>query len=99
MKIPVDDDTLSTWAQLLTLTPEQTTATLKDIEAVLRITYAHRPDELLDASFEALNPDMSVDEFALMFLISGLRQAGHPDAARSVELRAIASHIDAPPGG
>ncbi len=97
MKFPVDDDTVSTWSTLLALTPEQTAATLKDIETVLRIGYDHRPDELLDVSFEELTGAMNVDEFALMFLISGLRQAGHPDAARSVELRAINAQLGAVP--
>jgi hypothetical protein len=93
VKFPVDGDTLSTWSQLLNLTPEQTTATLNDIETILRIGYDHRPDELLDASFEAI---ASVDEFALIFLITGLREAGHRDAARSVELRAIEAQLGTP---
>jgi hypothetical protein len=97
VKIPVDDDTLSTWSTLLALTTEQTAATPTDIETILRIGYDHRPDELLDVSFEALTGDMDVDEFALMFLISGLRQAGHRDAAHSVEQRATAAKFDNPP--
>jgi hypothetical protein len=32
---------------------------------------------------------MDADEAALMFLLSGLRQAGHPEAAYAVEVRGI----------
>src|SRR5262249_24077730 len=80
VKFPVDDAPLSTWSTLLGLTPEQTAATLTDIETTLRIGYTSRPLVLRDRSFEELTDDMDVDEFALLFLISGLRQAGHPDA-------------------
>ncbi|GAA1920021.1 hypothetical protein [Streptantibioticus ferralitis] len=93
MKIPVDDDTLSAWSTLLGLTPEQTTATLADIETTLRTGYTHRPPALRHLSFEALISDIDIDEFALMFLISGLRESGHHDAARSVELRAIVNAL------
>ncbi|MFE0251258.1 hypothetical protein [Streptomyces sp. NPDC059010] len=97
MKFPVDDDTLRTWSKLLALTPAQTAAALAGIENTLRHGYANRPPALLDSSFEELVDAMSEDEFALMFLISGLHQAGHPDAARRVELRAIKAALAAGP--
>lgn len=97
MKIPVDGDTLTTWSKLLALTTEQTTATLADIETTLRIGYTNRPPALRHLSFDELTGDMDVDEFALMFLVSGLRQAGHHDAARCVELRAIYAQLGARP--
>ncbi len=78
MKLPVDDDTLAAWSALLGLTDEQTAATLADIEQTLCVGYEHRPDELRDTSFAQLIGDMDTDEAALMFLISGLRQAGFP---------------------
>ncbi|MEU0722907.1 hypothetical protein [Streptomyces sp. NPDC006140] len=99
MKFPVDDDTLSAWARLLGLTTEQTAATLADIETTLHVGYAHRPLAMRHLSFEALIDHMDVDEFALMFLVSGLRQAGHHDAARSVALRAIVTQLSADPEG
>ncbi|ORT54280.1 hypothetical protein [Streptomyces sp. CB03238] len=89
MKLPVDDATLASWSALLGLTDEQTAATLADIEQTLRVGYDNRPDELRDATFEQLVGDMDADEAALMFLISGLRQAGHPEAAYAVEIRGI----------
>ncbi|MGW2320167.1 hypothetical protein [Streptomyces sp. NPDC001680] len=95
MKLPVEDDTLSAWSSLLNLTAEQTAATLADIEEILRVGYEHRPDELLDVSFEQLANDMNADEAALMFLISGLLQAGHPDAARAVQIRALMAQLQA----
>ncbi|WP_282689214.1 MULTISPECIES: hypothetical protein [unclassified Streptomyces] len=89
MKLPVDDDTLAAWSALLGLTDEQTAATLADIEQTLCVGYEHRPDELRDTSFAQLIGDMDTDEAALMFLISGLRQAGFPEAAYAVEVRGI----------
>ncbi|MFE3216142.1 hypothetical protein [Streptomyces antimycoticus] len=89
MKLPVDDATLASWANLLGLTDEQTAATLAEIEMTLRVAYEHRPDELRDASFDQLNSDMEADEAALLFLIGGLRQSGHAEAAYAVEARSI----------
>lgn len=93
MKLPVDDATLSSWSALLGLTEEQSAATLADIEKVLRIGYEHRPDELRDQSFDELTSDMDADEAALMFLISGLRQAGLPEAAEVIEIRGLAATL------
>ncbi|MFE7277936.1 hypothetical protein [Streptomyces sp. NPDC057623] len=93
MKLPVDDDTLHAWSKLLALTEEQAATTLKEIERTLRVGYEHRPVALRDLSFEELIADMDVDELALMFLATGLRQAGHPDAADSVEIRGIAARL------
>ncbi|MGW3068461.1 hypothetical protein ACWDA8_34550, partial [Streptomyces sp. NPDC001130] len=93
--LPVDDDTLSAWSSLLGLTEKQKAATLADIEQTLRIGYDHRPDAMLDMSFEQLTNDLDTDEAALLFLISGLRQAGHPDAARAVEIRALVAQLQA----
>ncbi|MFB1042334.1 hypothetical protein [Streptomyces chrestomyceticus] len=89
MKLPVDDATLASWSKLLGLTDEQTAATLAAIEETLRVGYEHRPDELRDTSFDQLISDMDADEAALMFLISGLRQSGHPEAAYAIEVRGI----------
>ncbi|WP_275560784.1 hypothetical protein [Streptomyces sp. 5-6(2022)] len=89
MILPVDEATLASWSTLLGLTEEQAAATLVDIEQTLRVGYDNRPEELRDVSFEQLTGDMDADEAALMFLISGLRQAGHPEAAYAVEVRGI----------
>ncbi|MFJ2202729.1 hypothetical protein [Streptomyces violaceusniger] len=89
MKLPVDDATLASWSTLLGLTDKQTEATLEDIEKTLRQGYEYRPDELRDATFDQLISDMDEDEAALMFLISGLRQAGHAGAAYDIEVRGI----------
>ncbi|MER6125381.1 hypothetical protein ABT173_22650 [Streptomyces sp. NPDC001795] len=89
MILPVDEATLASWSTLLGLTEKQTAATLADIEQTLRVGYDNRPEELRDVSFEQLTGDMDADEAALMFLISGLRQAGHPEAAYAVEVRGI----------
>ncbi|MGV9272363.1 hypothetical protein [Streptomyces griseosporeus] len=89
MILPIDEATLASWSALLGLTEEQTAATLADIEQTLRVGYDNRPEELRDVSFEQLTGDMDADEAALMFLISGLRQAGHPEAAYAVEVRGI----------
>jgi hypothetical protein len=97
VKFPVDDTTLSAWSSLLGLTQEQTTDTLKDIEHTLRIGYAHRPTALRHLSFEELTADMDVDELALMFLATGLRHAGHPDAAHAVEIRGLIAQLQAAP--
>ncbi|MDN0193945.1 hypothetical protein [Streptomyces sp. S.PNR 29] len=93
----MDDETLHAWSKLLALTEEQTATTLQEIEKTLRIGYAHRPTSLRHLSFEELVADMDVDELALMFLATGLRQAGHPDAADTVELRGIAARLQAHP--
>ncbi|MFF4051907.1 hypothetical protein ACFYZ5_35220 [Streptomyces chartreusis] len=95
MKLPVDDDTLAQWSTLLGLTETQQASTLQEIEKTLRLGHAHRPDRLRDHSFEDLLAAMSVDELALMFLSTGLRQTGHPDAARAVEMRALAAQLKA----
>ncbi|MFI1830682.1 hypothetical protein ACH41E_30230 [Streptomyces sp. NPDC020412] len=89
MKFPVDDTTLEAWASLLGLTEQQTADALNDIERVLRAGYAHRPDELRDTTFEQLTADMDAEEAALLFLISGLRQAGHRNAAYEIEAGSI----------
>ncbi|MGW4079759.1 hypothetical protein ACWELB_40860 [Streptomyces asiaticus] len=89
MKLPVDDATVASWAKLLGLTDEQTTATLAEIEETLRIGYENRPDELRDTSFDQLISDMGADEAALLFLISGLRQSGHAEAAYAIEVRSL----------
>ncbi|MFI9391865.1 hypothetical protein ACIG53_13385 [Streptomyces bauhiniae] len=94
MKLPVDDATLASWAALLGLTDEQTAATLEEIEKTLRRGYEYRPDELHDATFDQLISDMDVDEAALMFLITGLRQAGHADAAYDIEVRGIVATLN-----
>ncbi|MFJ2247444.1 hypothetical protein ACIQ9I_02785 [Streptomyces sp. NPDC094461] len=89
MKLPVDDATLTSWTALLGLTEAQTAATLGEIETTLRRGYEYRPDELRDFSFDQLISDMDAEEAALMFLISGLRQAGYPDAAYDIEVRGV----------
>ncbi|AJC58622.1 hypothetical protein [Streptomyces sp. 769] len=93
MKFPADNTTLTAWSALLGLTKEQATATLADIEAVLRTGYAHRPPTLRHRTFEQLTNDMDIDEFALMFLTSGLRRAGYPEAAHSVQLRGLLARL------
>ncbi len=93
MKLPVDDATLKSWSALLALTEAQTTATLADIEDTLRVGFEHRPEELRHLSFDELTSDMDADEAALMFLISGLRQAGHHQAAFAIEVRGLAATL------
>ena len=95
MKFPVDDDILAAWSSLLGLTEEQKVSTLTEIEKTLRVGYDHRPAELRHFSFEELIDDMGVDELALMFLATGLRQTGHPEAAESVEIRAAVVQFQA----
>ncbi|MFD8379135.1 hypothetical protein ACFV2X_11460 [Streptomyces sp. NPDC059679] len=95
MKFPVDDTTLSAWASLLNLTEEQTAATLEEIEQTLRVGYVHRPTEFRHLSFEKLTAEMDIDELALMFLVTGLRQAGHPEAADAVEIRGLVANLEA----
>lgn len=94
MKLPVDDATLTSWSALLGLTEAQTAATLEEIEATLRRSYEYRPDELRDATFDQLISDMDADEAALMFLISGLRQAGYPNAAYDIEVGGVISTLN-----
>ncbi|NEC21784.1 hypothetical protein [Streptomyces parvus] len=89
MNFPVDDTTLAAWSTLLGLTEKQTAATLEEIENTLRQGYEIRPDELRDATFDQLISDMDREEAALMFLISGLRQAGYPKAAYDIEVAGI----------
>lgn len=91
MKLPVDDTTLTAWSALLGLTEEESAATVADIEQTLRVGYEHRPDELRDKSFDELASDMDAEEAALMFLVSGLRQAGLPEAAYVIEFRGLAA--------
>ncbi|MFE4535773.1 hypothetical protein ACFRKB_11905 [Streptomyces scopuliridis] len=93
MKLPVDDATLTAWSVLLGLTEEESAATLAEIEQTLRVGYEHRPDELRDKSFDELTSGMGVDEAALMFLVSGLRQAGLPEAAYVIEVRGLAAAL------
>ncbi|MBT2366203.1 hypothetical protein J7E88_13005 [Streptomyces sp. ISL-10] len=95
MKFPVDDETLSAWSALLGLSDEQKTATLEDIEKTLRTGYTYRPLALRHLSFEELTADMDVDELALMFLATGLRHAGHPEAAHAVEVRGLVAQFQA----
>lgn len=95
VKFPVDDDTLAAWSALLGLTEEQRVSTLTEIEKTLRVGYDHRPSALRDFSFEELVDDMTVDELALMFLATGLRQTGHPEAAEAVEIRAAVARLEA----
>ncbi|MGW3101286.1 hypothetical protein [Streptomyces sp. NPDC001100] len=95
MKFPVDDDTLTAWSSLLGLTEEQRVSTLTEIEKTLRVGYDHRPVALEHFSFEELVADMGVDELALMFLVTGLRQTGHPEAAEAVEIRAAVAQLQA----
>ncbi|MEV4907096.1 hypothetical protein AB0N46_20960 [Streptomyces albidoflavus] len=94
MKLPADDTTLASWSKLLGLTDEQTASTLAEIEKTLRRGYEYRPDELRDATFDQLISDMDQDEAALMFLISGLRQAGYPNAAYDIEVRGILATLN-----
>jgi hypothetical protein len=95
VKFPVDDDALAAWSALLGLTEEQRVSTLTEIERTLRVGYDHRPAELRHFSFEELIADMGVDELALMFLVTGLRQTGHPEAAEAVEIRAAVAQLQA----
>ena len=89
MKLPVDDATLVSWSALLGLTDKQTAATLAEIEETLRMGYGNRPDDLRDKTFEQITGDMDADDAALIFLITGLRQAGQPEAAYAIEVRGI----------
>ncbi|MFD4480536.1 hypothetical protein ACFVXC_35420 [Streptomyces sp. NPDC058257] len=93
MKLPVDDASLTAWSSLLGLTEEESEATVADIEQTLRVGYEHRPDELREKSFDELNSDLGADEVALMFLVSGLRQAGLPEAAYAIEVRGLAAAL------
>ncbi|WP_369258849.1 hypothetical protein [Streptomyces sp. R35] len=95
VKLPVDDETLNAWSSLLNLTEEQAADVLKEIEKTLRTGYAHRPACLRHRSFEELTADMGVDELALMFLATGLRHTGHPEAAAAVEIRGLAAQLQA----
>jgi len=97
MKFPVDDETLTAWSSLLGLTEEQQAKALEEIEETLRTGYAHRPACLRHRSFEELVADMEVDELALMFLATGLRHTGHPEAAAAVEIRGLAAQLQAHP--
>ncbi|MFE0130132.1 hypothetical protein ACFWY6_00820 [Streptomyces sp. NPDC059037] len=85
----MDDATLNSWSALLALTEAQTAATLADIEDTLRVGFDNRPDELRHLTFDEATSDMEFDEVALMFLIGGLRQAGHQQAAFAVEVRGL----------
>lgn len=89
MKFPVDETTLTAWASLLGLTQEQTAETLKEIEKTLRIGYSRRPTALRHFTFEEATAEMDIDELALMFLSSGLRVAGHHNAAYAIDIRAL----------
>ena len=95
MKLPVDDETLNAWSSLLNLTEEQAADVLKEIEKTLRVGYVHRPDSLRHLSFEELVAGMAADELALMFLATGLRETGHPEAAAAVEIRGLAAQLQA----
>lgn len=95
MKLPVDDETLRAWSTLLGLTDEEAADTLNTVERTLRRGYAHRPLALRHLSFGELVADMAVDEFALMFLITGLRCSGYAEAAASVVERGLAAQLQA----
>ncbi|MFK0279800.1 hypothetical protein ACIQVL_04900 [Streptomyces sp. NPDC090499] len=95
MKLPVDNETLNAWSSLLGLTEEQATDVLKEIETTLHAGYAHRPACLRHRSFDELTTDMDIDELALMFLATGLRHTGHPEAAAAVEIRGLATKLQA----
>lgn len=94
MKFPIDEATLGAWAQLLGLTAEQKQQVLNDIEADLRRGYSAAP-ALRRGNFERTVAAMSRNEFALMFLVAGLRRTGHADAADSVFRRVAAAVIAA----
>ncbi|MCR8573053.1 hypothetical protein [Streptomyces sp. Isolate_219] len=96
MKFPVDETTLTSWSSLLGLTEEQTAATLRHIEETLRVGYAHRPTALRLLTFDEVTAGMDIDELALMFLTSGLRVAGHQEAAQAIELRALIAQFQPP---
>ncbi|MFE7121291.1 hypothetical protein ACFU99_38265, partial [Streptomyces sp. NPDC057654] len=93
VNLPVDNATLASWSALLGLTEQQTTAALARIEQNLRTGYEYRPKELRDMTFEQLTGDMDAHEAALMFLISGLHQAGYPEAAYAIEARGIGTAL------
>nr|WSZ96803.1 hypothetical protein OH820_15075 [Streptomyces sp. NBC_00857] len=95
MQLPVDETTLAAWSSLLGLTDQQTVDTLADIETTLRSAFPYRPLALRHLTFEALIAEMDVDELALMYLATGLRHAGHPDAAHLVEMRGLVAQIHA----
>ncbi|MFE7826616.1 hypothetical protein [Streptomyces nigrescens] len=96
MKFPVDETTLTSWSSLLGLTEEQTAATLRHIEETLRIGYAHRPAALRLLTFDEVTAGMDIDELALMLLTSGLRIAGHHEAAHAIEMRAFTAQFKPP---
>lgn len=95
MKLPVDDDTLNAWAKLLNLTEEQKAAALKEIEGTLRIGRTLAPIATWRRSLEEMTEQMEADELAGLFLVAGLRQTGHHEAADSVEVRIFIADVRA----
>ncbi|MGP8302025.1 hypothetical protein ACTPOK_29720 [Streptomyces inhibens] len=93
MKFPVDETTLNGWTSLLGLTQEQTAATLRHIEKTLRLGYTHRPAALRHLTFDEITAGMNIDELALMFLTTGLRVAGHHEAALAIEIRGLHTQL------
>ncbi|MFE2179027.1 hypothetical protein [Streptomyces sp. NPDC059455] len=90
MKYPVDDTTLTAWANLLGLTKDQSHEVLREVEEALRRGYEFRPLVLRHLTFEQTTADMAVDEFALMYLTFGLHRAGQDELADEVMGRALA---------
>ncbi|MBY8884820.1 hypothetical protein K7472_08165 [Streptomyces sp. PTM05] len=95
MKFPVDDTMLTAWSTLLGLTDQQRDDVLGEIEATLRRGYTLRPLAIRHLSFEQATADMDPDELALIFLETGLRRAGHPDAADAVLRRGLLAQLHA----
>ncbi|MER8002073.1 hypothetical protein [Streptomyces sp. NPDC095613] len=95
MHLPVDDATLTAWSSLLGLTAQQRSDVLEDIEETLRRGYTYRPIHVRHLSFEEHTAGIDANELALMFLGTGLRHAGHPDAASSVEIRGLIAQLRA----
>ncbi|WP_327702693.1 hypothetical protein OG530_13225 [Streptomyces decoyicus] len=72
-------------------------AILRHIEKTLRVGYAHRPTALRHLTFDEVTADMDIDELALMFLTSGLRIAGHHEAAHAIEMRVFRTQFQITP--
>lgn len=97
MQLPVDNTTLAAWSTLLGLTATQAAEILAEVEADLRRGYTFRPLAVRHLSFEELTADMDTDELALMFLVTGLKQAGHEAAADDVFSRSLTTQSTATP--
>ena len=81
MKFPVDDDMLTAWSTLLDLTKEQIATTLATSRRRCASATPPAPGRA-PLQLRAALADMDVDEFALMFLTTGLRQRRTPRAGR-----------------